>query len=192
MYKENNRQTLITLSGIFKMKASIALQTPILLTIILALLAFRTTSARDHSVRDILTNAENLDSLSDQSLSTLVGLHIIYSWPGAAIPQSLLDLTQQGKVGGVIIFGENVNDDLPNQIANLQNVYRKSPGYIGSPLLITTDQEGGIVVRLPGGPKKTANEVGSSRNPAAAASKAGVVAANACKAYNVNGNVLNT
>ena len=161
-------------------------------TIILSLLAIRSTAAHNQAAGDTLTNAESLDNLSDQSLSTLVGLHVIYSWPGATIPQDLVDLTQQGKVGGVIIFGENVNDDLPNQIANLQDVYKKSPGYIGSPLLVTTDQEGGIVVRLPGGPKKTAKEVGSSRNPAAAASRASVVAANACKAYNVNGNMMST
>jgi beta-glucosidase-like glycosyl hydrolase len=167
------------------------LQISILWIIILSLLASRSAYAQDHSVESFATNSEDLDNLSDQNLSTIVGLHVIYSWPGATIPQDLLDLTQEGKVGGVIIFGENVNDDLPNQIANLQSVYKKSPGYIGRPLLITTDQEGGIVVRLPGGPKKTAKEVGSSRNPAAAASKAGVVAANACKAYNVNGNVLN-
>lgn len=158
--------------------------------ILLALLAIVSTSTPAHAARDAFVNLENLDGLSDQSLSTIVGLHVIYSWPGATIPQNLYDLTKQGKVGGVIIFGENVNDDLPNQIAKLQDVYKQSPGYIGKPLLITTDQEGGIVVRLPGGPKKTAKEVGSSKNPTAAASKAGIVAAKACKAYNVNGSVF--
>ena len=129
-------------------------------------------------------------SVERSHLSILAGLHVVYSWPGGAIPQELYDLTKDGKVGGVIIFGENVNDDLPSQVAKLQNVYKKSPGYIGHPLLIVTDQEGGIIVRLPGGPKKSEKDIGSSAHPVAAASRAGMVAATACKDYNVNGELL--
>ena len=138
----------------------------------------------------ILDSHATWKSLPDDVLSVLAGYHVIYSWPGAKLPQELYDLAQDGKVGGVIIFGENVNDELPDEIAKLQDVYKKSPLYIGKPLLVVTDQEGGEIVRLPGGPKKSAKDVGSSPNAVKAASQAGEVAARACKAYNVNGKPL--
>jgi hypothetical protein len=153
----------------------------LLWTCIIAVFLLRTTFAEGISVE------RRFDS---NDLSVLAGLHVVYSWPGGTIPQELYDLTKDGKVGGVIIFCENVNDDLPSQVAKLQNVYKQSPGYIGHPLLIVTDQEGGIIVRLPGGPKKSEKDIGSSLHPVAAASRAGVVAATACKDYNVNGELL--
>jgi hypothetical protein len=77
-------------------------------------------------------------------------------------------------------------------MAKLQDVYKSSPGYSGKPLLIVTDQEGGIIVRLPGGPKKSEKDIGASAHPVAAASRAGKVAASACQAYNVNGKSSHT
>lgn len=141
------------------------------------------------SIEKLISNYESWDKIANKDLATITGIHVIYSWPGATIPQELYDLTHEGKVGGVIIFGENVVDDLPDQIEKLQNTYSNSPAYIGKPLLITTDQEGGEVVRLPGGPKRSAKDVGSAPNPAAAAKRAGTVAAAACQAYSVNGNL---
>ncbi len=55
------------------------------------------------------------------------------------LPQRLLHLAKAGKVGGVIIFGENVNENLPSQIQSLQDAYANGPAYDGTPLLITTD-----------------------------------------------------
>lgn len=126
-------------------------------------------------------------TLNDNQLSILAGYHTVYSWPGGTLPRRLLNLAAAGKVGGVIIFGENVNDDLPSQILSLQDAYARGPAYDGTPLLITTDQEGGVVARLPGGPEESAKDIGSSAQPAKAAASAGAVAAAACKAYNVNG-----
>lgn len=154
---------------------------------ILALLATSTCLAADLSIDHLSDGSKSLNGRTTNDLSILAGYHVVYSWPGGTVPQELYDLTSEGKVGGVIIFGENVNDDLPSQMAKLQNVYKSSPGYSGKPLLIVTDQEGGIIVRLPGGPKKSEKDIGASAHPVAAASRAGKVAASACKAYNVNG-----
>lgn len=129
------------------------------------------------------------EDLSDGYLARIAGTHVIFSWPGPTIPDELIDLTSEGKVGGIIIFGENVADDLPSQISELQEVYRSSPSYTGHPLLITTDQEGGFVARLPGGPSLSAKEIGASADPPAEARKAGRQAAEACKAYGVNANL---
>ena len=142
------------------------------------------------SIKHILNNHASWKGLPNDILSVIAGYHVIYSWPGATLPQELYDLAQDGKVGGVILFGENVSHDLPDEIAELQDVYTKSPLYMGKPLLIVTDQEGGEIVRLPGGPQKSAKDVGSSPSPVKAAAQAGEVAARACKAYKVNGKRL--
>ncbi|KFY40951.1 hypothetical protein V494_03264 [Pseudogymnoascus sp. VKM F-4513 (FW-928)] len=122
-------------------------------------------------------------------LTLLAAHHVIHSYPGLTPPSSLLDLTRQGKVGGIIFFGENVDDNLPAVVESFQTAYSQSPGYNGLPLLMVTDQEGGQVRRLPGGPELSAKEVGQSADPGAAATQAGKDAASALKAYNMNGNL---
>ncbi|KAB8360905.1 hypothetical protein FH972_024638 [Carpinus fangiana] len=121
------------------------------------------------------------------------GYHVIHSYPNLTPPDSLFDLTKQGLVSGIILFGENVDS---SNIANtkavvkrFQSAWAASPYYDGTPLLILTDQEGGQVVRLPGGPVKSAKQIGQSSTPKAAAQTAGQDAAQACKAAGVNGNL---
>lgn len=120
-----------------------------------------------------------------------VGHHIIWSYPGPKIPQTLLDATQAGKVGGVIFYSENIDkaQDLPGQIRALQDTYKQSPGYAGFPLLLVTDQEGGIVNRLPGGPSQSAKSIGASPDPVAAARDAGSQVATVFSQYGINGDL---
>ena len=124
------------------------------------------------------------------TLTTDAGAHVIHSYPGSSPPQSLLDLTAAGKVGGLILFGENVNANLPATISKFQSAYLKSPGASSStPLLIMTDQEGGQVRRLPGGPTMSEKQIGAAASPAAAATTAGKQAAAALNAYKNNVNL---
>src|SRR5205814_5573448 len=53
----------------------------------------------------------------------------------------------------------------------LRQAQQQSP--VAAPLLLMTDQEGGLVRRLPGEPKLSEKQIGQSANPAAAASQAG-------------------
>jgi beta-glucosidase-like glycosyl hydrolase len=122
-------------------------------------------------------------------LSIQAGYHVIHSYPGLTPPASLLDLAQQGLVGGIILFGENVGSNLATVVESFQSAYAKSPAYSGSPLLIMTDQEGGEVRRLSGGPTLSEKSVGASSNPTAAATLAGQQAASALSASNVNSNL---
>ncbi|KFY75368.1 hypothetical protein V499_04657 [Pseudogymnoascus sp. VKM F-103] len=126
------------------------------------------------------------DTASD---TLLAARHVIHSYPGLTPPASLLTLTRQGKVGGIILFGENVDANLPTVVASFQTAFAQSPAYDGHPLLIVTDQEGGQVRRLPGGPVSSAKQIGASANPAAAATQAGKDAASALKASGANGNL---
>jgi beta-glucosidase-like glycosyl hydrolase len=122
-------------------------------------------------------------------LTLQAAYHVVYSYPGLEPPSQLFDLIKQGKVGGIILFGENVNGSLPDIIESFHSAYAESAGSSGQPLLIMTDQEGGEVRRLPGGPDLSEKEVGESTNPTSAAQQAGEQAGTVLEAYKVNTNL---
>ncbi|KAI0450368.1 glycoside hydrolase family 3 protein [Xylaria acuta] len=115
--------------------------------------------------------------------------HVIFSYPGTAHPARLTTLAGQCQIGGVIIFKDNVDSALPGYLAGLQSAYASAGCAVKGPLLILTDQEGGQVKRLPGGPTLSEKMIGQQSNPAAAGNTAGVQAAAALKAYHNNGNL---
>ena len=100
----------------------------------------------------------------------LAGQRVIYSYSGLTVPSALLQQISAGQAAGVIFFGENISSEaqIASVIRQLRQAQRQSP--VSSPLLLMTDQEGGLVRRLPGAPA----HVGRSRSarpptPAAAA-----------------------
>ncbi|KAI0192795.1 glycoside hydrolase family 3 protein [Astrocystis sublimbata] len=115
--------------------------------------------------------------------------HVIFSYPGTAHPARLTTLAGKCQLGGVIIFKENVDSALPGYISGLQSAYASAGCAVKGPLLILTDQEGGQVKRLPGGPTLSQKMIGQQSNLAAAGNTAGVQAAAALKAYRNNGNL---
>ncbi|GAP82360.2 hypothetical protein SAMD00023353_13700050 [Rosellinia necatrix] len=118
------------------------------------------------------------------------GAHVIFSYAGTAHPSALTALAQKCQIGGVIIFGDNVDSRLPGYLAGLQSAYAAGGcAVVRGPLLILTDQEGGQVKRLPGGPTLSAKMIGQQSDHDAAGNTAGVQAAAALRAYNHNGNL---
>jgi beta-N-acetylhexosaminidase len=103
----------------------------------------------------------------------LAGQRVIYSYPGATPPSELLDLIRGGRVGGVIFFKENITDltQIAGVVKQLNEARAASP--IKAPLLLMTDQEGGLVRRLPGAPTLSEKKVGLAADPVAAATDAG-------------------
>ncbi len=101
------------------------------------------------------------------------GQRVIFSYPGTTPPASLLGQISAGQAGGVIFFGENITSlsQIAAVIQQLKAAHDASP--VRSPLLLMTDQEGGIVRRLPGQPVLSEKQVGASADPAAAAAAAG-------------------
>ncbi len=101
------------------------------------------------------------------------GQRVIFSYPGLTPPASLLDQISAGQAGGVIFFGENITSlaQIAAVVAQLKAAHDASP--VRSPLLLMTDQEGGIVRRLPGEPTLSEKQIGASANPVAAAANAG-------------------
>ena len=103
----------------------------------------------------------------------VAGQRVIYSYPGLSVPDALLQAIRDGEAAGVIFFGENItNDDqIAAVVAQLREAQEQSP--ISAPLLLMTDQEGGLVRRLPGAPELSAKQVGQSGDPEKAAGEAG-------------------
>jgi len=79
-----------------------------------------------------------------------------------------------GRALGVIFFGENISSLA--QIAGLSRLcvrrrQAQAQSPIQVPLLLMTDQEGGLVRRLPGEPVLSAKQIGQSSDPVGAATK---------------------
>lgn len=124
-----------------------------------------------------------------EDLSVQAGYHVVFSYPGLQPPPHLFALIRQGKVGGIILFGENVGSNLSVIVEDFQSAYKQSPAYSATLLLIMTDQEGGLVRRLPGGPQLSAKQVGQSPKPRQTAAKSGKEAAKALAADKLNTNL---
>lgn len=119
---------------------------------------------------------ERSASLADLTPAQQAGQRVIFSYPGLTPPDSLMRKIRAGEVGGVIFFGENVSSlaQLGDVVAELTNEHSKST--VTTPLILTTDQEGGEIRRVPGEPKQSAKAIGESADPLAAAKKAGASA----------------
>jgi beta-N-acetylhexosaminidase len=121
------------------------------------------------------------------------GQRVIYSYNGLTAPAWLLDLIRHGDVGGVIFFSFNIASQaqLGRVIGQLvaANSATSNPAR-SYPLLLMTDQEGGLVRRLPwAGPSQSEAQIGASADPAAAAAAAGSQAAAGLRAVGINVNL---
>ena len=103
----------------------------------------------------------------------LAGQRVVFSYPGLTVPAALLQQISAGQAAGVIFFGGNISSEaqIASVIRQLRQAQQQSP--VSSPLLLMTDQEGGLVRRLPGAPTMSEKQIGASSNPASAASSAG-------------------
>lgn len=103
----------------------------------------------------------------------LAGQRVIFSYHGLTPPGSLLELISAGQAAGVIFFGENISSEsqIASVIGQLNAANAQSP--VKAPLLLMTDQEGGIVRRLPGAPVLSEKQIGAASDPVAQAKLAG-------------------
>jgi beta-N-acetylhexosaminidase len=91
----------------------------------------------------------------------LAGQRIVCGFDGKSAPQSLLRVIAAGELAGVILFEDNVGGRgrLSSMTAAIQATER--PEGLRQPVLISVDQEGGLVKRVPGPPKASAAEMGA-------------------------------
>jgi beta-N-acetylhexosaminidase len=91
----------------------------------------------------------------------LAGARVITGFSGHHPPAALRRMISSGQVSGVILFDGNVGGrrSVRRLTSELQAIPR--PPAMAEPLLVTVDQEGGLVRRLPGPPKPSAREIGA-------------------------------
>jgi beta-N-acetylhexosaminidase len=113
------------------------------------------------------------------SARQLAGQRVIFSYAGLTPPAALLWLISHGEAAGVIFFTSNISSraQIAAVINKLEAAAAAATNPVHSPLLLMTDQEGGLVRRLPGAPVLSEKQIGESAHPAAAATTAGTGAA---------------
>lgn len=98
------------------------------------------------------------ETLSPQLLA---GERIVVGLPGTSISPGLREAIARGRVAGIVLFAEN----LPSRAAGRRLVSRlqaiRRPPRLRDPLLVMTDQEGGLVKRLSGAPTASARQMGA-------------------------------
>jgi beta-N-acetylhexosaminidase len=114
-------------------------------------------------------------ALPAMSARQLAGQRIIYSYRGLTPPARLLRRIRHGQAAGVIFFSGNIASkaQIRSVAAELQRAAQSKLNPVREPLLLMTDQEGGVVRRLPGAPALSEKQIGESATPGAQAQRAG-------------------
>jgi beta-N-acetylhexosaminidase len=149
-----------------------------------------------HSASELAASQSAESALAARmSAAQLAGQRVIYSYSGLTPPASLLTLIRNGEAAGVIFFGANFENrsQFSRAVGDLiaANASKTNPAR-AYPLLLMTDQEGGLVRRLPGAPVLSEKQIGSIRPIAAAekaATQAGAGAAANLLSYRLNVNL---
>ena len=102
------------------------------------------TGATEHQVEDV--DALQL-KINDMSLDEKIGQLVIVGLDGYTPNTDISNLINDYKVGGVILFGNNVKN--PNQLLGLINSLKTINSQNKTPLFISVDEEGGRVSRMP-------------------------------------------
>jgi beta-N-acetylhexosaminidase len=88
---------------------------------------------------------------SGPTLAQLIGQKLVVSLSGTTPSAGILGRIRRGEIGGVILFGSNITTE--TQFVALTKKLREAAAAGGQPpLLISTDQEGGSVKRIPWAP----------------------------------------
>jgi beta-N-acetylhexosaminidase len=95
----------------------------------------------------------------------LAGQRIVLGFEGARVPAAVATAIREGRAAGVILFADNLpsREAARRLTARLQAI--PHPATPRDPLLIMTDQEGGLVKRLGGAPSASAEQMGARGAP---------------------------
>jgi beta-N-acetylhexosaminidase len=123
------------------------------------------------------------------STAQLVGQRITTGYVGTTPPRAVLRAARAGRIGGVILFTNNMPTPViaRQAIVKLQS-WAKAGGM--PPLFVMIDQEGGIVHRLPTlPPTRSPASIGRSSDPARTGTSQGLATGRALKKYGFNVNL---
>jgi beta-N-acetylhexosaminidase len=98
---------------------------------------------------------------SQLNASQLAGERIVLGFAANEPPAAVKRMVRAGEVAGVILFSENLPSRAVGRrlIGGLQAIPR--PSGLRNPLLVMTDQEGGLVKRIGGAPTASARTMGA-------------------------------
>jgi beta-N-acetylhexosaminidase len=156
------------------------------------------TGARAATAADAVTAAaaSSADAAAAAALPALdrqqlAGQRVIYSYQGLTPPAGLLWLIRHGEVAGVIFFGGNISSEaqIGGVIRQLDAANAANTNPVRAPLLLMTDQEGGLVRRLPGAPVLSEKQIGASAHPGTQAAGAGAGAGKNLRGVGMNVNL---
>ncbi len=137
------------------------------------LLALRECRSEATAPAPVRSGATMSATWSKLSFHQRAGQRVIGGFSGRTVPAGLRQAIRRGHIGGVILFSRNLGSR--NQIRkltrSLQRI-RRPAGLRKPPLLVTVDQEGGLVKRLAGAPALSARQMGA--RGAASARRQGV------------------
>ena len=136
-----------------------------LLTLTLALNGC--TSSISGEDTDLNKNNKQVDKIKQQidnmTLDEKIGQLITVGIEGYNLDDNAKDLIQSKKVGGIILFKNNVNDS--NQLLQLINSVKETNSTNKTPIFISVDEEGGRVNRFPKEIKKLpSNKIVGNKN----------------------------
>jgi beta-N-acetylhexosaminidase len=100
------------------------------------------------------------------SPAQLAGQRMIFGFDGTRAPRDLLRRIARGEAAGVILFERNIESRA--QLRRLTDALQRWRPAGDPPLLVTIDQEGGIVKRLEGAPRRSALALGQTGDEALA------------------------
>ncbi|MBJ7353728.1 MAG: glycoside hydrolase family 3 protein [Thermoleophilaceae bacterium] len=119
----------------------------------------------------------------------LVGQRITTGYVGTSPPRTVLRAARAGRIGGVILFTNNMpSPSVARRAIRKLQAWARAGGM--PPLFVMIDQEGGIVQRLPTlPPTRTPASIGRSSNPARTGMSQGLATGRALKKYGFNVNL---
>lgn len=128
-------------------------------------------------------------STAKLSTAQLIGQRITTGYVGTTPPKSVLRAVRAGRIGGVILFTNNMpSPSIARRAIKKLQASAKAGGM--PPLFVMIDQEGGIVKRLPTlPPTRTPASIGRSSNPVRTGKSQGLATGRALKKYGFNVNL---
>lgn len=146
-------------------------------------LAAATASAARAQTESVNAAVHGL-SASELTPRQLAGQRVVCGFDGRSAPRSLLRVIGAGELAGVILFEPNLGSRAEVRAMTSAIQATERPPGLRQPLLVSIDQEGGQVKRLPGPPAASAEAIG--RRGAAYARSQGAATGRSLRSYGVN------
>ena len=123
------------------------------------------------------TSEPSPNAASRLGLEQLAGQRVVVGFPGDDVPVAVERMVRRGQVAGAILFAANLpSRDAGRRLVRELQAIPRPPG-LRDPLLVMTDQEGGLVKRIGGAPTASAAEM-AARGPAFSRAQGARTAAN--------------